>query len=166
MVEIQSTLGKDLCDFVHPSVGTATFRLGRNMAFVVPANFISKFSVSALMWSANGESSQICVNFYVKNFSSRFSRKSKTPELYLTYIPDVDTGIRPPDKLRVVRYTRSEVLIEQNTASDRRASYPIYTGPENACLWAALNYLICIFFSLLFTITPSLWRLTRYFILT
>ena len=122
-VEFQPTLGKDLGDFAHPSFGTGTLGLGRNKAFPVPANFISKFSVSALIWSANDGNSQIFVNFYAKNFSSCFSRISKTPGLYLTDFPDVGTGIRPSDKLSVVHYTTNEVLIEHNTASDGHASY-------------------------------------------
>ena len=81
------------------------------------------FSVSALICSANDENSQIFVNFYAKNFSSCFSRFSKTHGLYVIQLPDVETGIRPPYKLSVVHYTTSEVLIEHNTASDGHYSY-------------------------------------------
>ena len=84
---------------------------------------ISKLSVSALKWSANDENSLIFLNFYTKNFSFCFRLISKTPGLYLTNHPGVETGIRTSDKLSVVHYTTNEVLIKHNTASDGHASY-------------------------------------------
>jgi hypothetical protein len=62
--------------------------------------------------------------------------------LHLTNLPDVGTGIRPPDKLSVVHYTTSAVLIKHNTATDGHASYYTLTEAEIASLLAALSYLI------------------------
>jgi hypothetical protein len=39
-------------DFSQPSVGTTTFRVARIRVFPASANFESKLSVNALMWSA------------------------------------------------------------------------------------------------------------------
>jgi hypothetical protein len=52
-------------------------------------------------------------------------------------LPDVSASSGPPDRTCVVHRRMDELLVEQNTVSDRQDTSPVNEGPSTPNLWAA-----------------------------